>query len=139
MIYIFKIWLHIMNLYVISFKSEYGTSKTYLKWKRYKPLKFQSKTYFLLKEVERMNVEDNLHITCLSLAERARVVANKIKAKRGPTIVYYLNIVCIYSVTFSMNCTMGPCATFGILVSYEFFCFCFMPIKPIAFVSPLFK
>ena len=119
--FICKIWIHIMNLYVISFKSVYGMSKTDLKWKRYKPLKFQSKTCFLLKEVERMKVEDNLHITCLTLAERARVVANKIKTKRGPTIVYYLNIICIYSVTFSMHCTMGPCATFGILLSCEFF------------------
>ena len=44
-----KIWFHIMNLYVISLKSVYGTSKMDLKWKRYNPLKFPSKTCFVAK------------------------------------------------------------------------------------------
>ena len=46
MISICKLWFHIMNLYVINFKSVYGTLKMDLKWRRYKTLKFMSETRF---------------------------------------------------------------------------------------------
>ena len=59
---VYKIWFYIMNLYVISFKSVYGTLKMNLKWKRYKTLNLMSETrVFWQKEIEWTKVEDNIH------------------------------------------------------------------------------
>ena len=70
MISVYKIWFYIMNLYVISFKSVYGTLKMNLKWKRYKISNFMAEACFLAERNWKNKVEDNLHISW------ARVVAN---------------------------------------------------------------
>ena len=124
-----------MNLYVISFKSVYGTLKMDLNWRIYKTLKLMTETnfFFWLKKNlgERMKVEDNLHITCLNCKKGYN------KKKKGvPQIVFFFhNIVCTQLLLACTQWALVP--HLGSLVLVRFFCF--MHIEPIAFVSPLFK
>ena len=145
MIFICKIWFHIMNLYVISFKSIYSTLKMDLKWTRYRFLNFMFETcvfgrkklkgwrlkttctpaHHVFHLPKRLEQKIKKEATCTSRAREIEKIKNENEGSHNS-----LFLKCIYSIIICMYCKYKPIGHIWVFLSFVRFSY-YMHIKPI--------